>query len=248
MPGICLLLNSYFLILEPRFYSRLKLHPSPESPESPEGSPGPTEAERSHLRPQTWDVRGSYFSLPFWLEAKASFTWIPSGPGSRCRERMRLKSLQRSRSPQLSCLWRLANTHSVNQFLGVYHLFTHLSAYPSSPVITHLLVYPSTELSSTNEFPTHSSTYPFTIYLSIIHQPVLPSTYLPICLLIYASIYSYTHKSTQYPSHPSTHPFICPSICPSTHCPSIIAFCIPIRPSIYQPSQPTLTWFNLAYA
>lgn len=190
MPGICLLLNVYFLILKPRFYGRLKLHPSPEFPE---GSPGPTESERSHLRPQTWDVRGSYFSLPFWLEAKASFTWIPSGPGSRCRERMRLKSLQRSRSPQLSCLWRLANTHCVNQFLRVFHLFTHLSAYPSSPVY-------------------HSSAC-LSIHRAIIYQWVPhPLLYLPIhhIPIHHPSTRSSIHLFTHLPTHLCLHLLIHP--------------------------------------
>lgn len=167
---------------------------------------------------------------------------------------MRLKSLQRSRSPQLSCLWRLANTHCVNQFLRVFHLFTHLSAYPSSPVyhssaylsIHRAIIYQS--VPPPTPLPTHTPyTYPSSIN-PFFHPPIYPSAY--------SSMPPPTHTPINLPSihliHPSTssiHPSVHLSIHLSIHLLlSFTVFCIPIHPSIYQPSQPTLTWFNLAYA
>lgn len=138
--------------------------------------------------------------------------WIPSGSGSRCKERIRqrLRSLQLFRPPQLSCPWiqlihtdsvKVPQVHSFALSLSHTHMSTHLlSSVCLSPIC--LSIHTRTYHLPINSPPTPlQSPYPYTVYLAIIHHPF----YSLICLFI--CIYSYTHKSIQY-SFPFIHPFI----------------------------------------
>lgn len=164
------------------------------------------------MRTQTWSSYSSYFSLPLQLETKASFVWIPTRPGSRCRERIRCET-------QIMTIIKI--THSTRgfganiQFLSKFLLFTHLPNHLHTSAY-YPPTYPSTPyLFSTDQFPTHSSTIHLPTHLPIhlpthlpiIHPPILPATFLPICLLHYTSIHPHTHKSTQCSSQ-FIHPFI----------------------------------------
>lgn len=145
--------------------------------------------------------------------------------------------------PQLSCLWRLANTHSFYQSSsGSFICSPTCLPNPLHVSITYLLIYPSTELLSTNQFPTYSSTHP---YCTPIHHA---STHPSIHLLTHLPTHLYLHTPINLPRIPLHPSSVHPSIHLSISCPSItLVYHIPIPPSIYQPSQPTFTWFDLAY-
>lgn len=140
------------------------------------------------MRTQTWSSYSSYFSLPLQLETKASFVWIPTRPGSRCRERIRCET-------QIMTIIKI--THSTRGFGANIHSF-----YQSSSCS---LIYPTV---STHLHITHLPIHPPHTYSPPINSPPtpLPSTYPP------------TYPSTYPPIYPSSiHPFFQPPFSPSVY-------------------------------